>query len=152
MGPSLKDSNGPPLAFRFVSQSGRLVDKKTKRAVRSHAMREVRSRQKQKRQIKDNSLCRCSTSPPASPVLGTGGCRLDDMNPNLPLVISKRCSQCAGMKFLECPSSPEMEQLSPNITMFAVAQFDPFGSVTELPDSLTRNFSYELEAIKAHGE
>jgi hypothetical protein len=67
-------------------------------------------------------------------------------------VISKRCKQCSGLQFFEYPPSPEVDKLSPNTTALAVAQFDPFGSVIELPASLTVKFSRELEVIKSHSE
>jgi hypothetical protein len=154
MTPIFKDGmHDAPLSFRFVEQSGRLVDKETKRAVRSHAMREVRSRQKQKKQM-INSLCQCSTSTPAFPMpkRKTTSFKLDSVEYRLPLVISERCKQCSGLQFFECPHSPDVEQLAPNITTLAVAQFDPFGSVIELPTNLTVKFSRELEVIKSHSE
>jgi hypothetical protein len=44
-----------------------------------------------------------------------------------------------------------LQQQCPAIAAFAAAEFDPFGSMTELPQHLISNYSQEINAIKAHG-
>lgn len=138
-----------PLSFRFVSQSGRLVDAQTKRAVRSHAMREVRSRQKKKHQNTVNSLCQCSTPIPASPTVKSGWRIDENENTNLPLVVSKRCV-CGGMSFVEClpPEVVGMVVTGAGLAIFGVGT----GLELELPVRLVRRFGGEIEGIKAHGK
>jgi hypothetical protein len=155
MPPIIRDGkHDAPLSFRFVEQCGRLVDTQTKRAVRSHAMREVRNRQKQKKQMRVNSLCQCSTKTPISPMpkREKTSFKLDSTDFHLPLVISKRCKHCSGLQFFESPPSPDVERLSPKITTLAVAQLDPFGTTAQVPASLAVRFSSELEVITSHSE
>jgi hypothetical protein len=44
-----------------------------------------------------------------------------------------------------------VQQQYPAISTFAAADFDPFGSTTELSEQLTSKYSQEINAIKSHG-
>jgi hypothetical protein len=160
--------HGPPLAYRFIRQSGRKIDESTHRPIRSHAMKEVRNRQRQQKQLelvrsgqqsakeKDLSLCRClplaQLSAAASEQYSKG--RTLDTSSTTLASASERCYRCGGVQLLRLSPSQEMDVLqqpSSCIPTFAAADFDPFNSTTELPPSLTSKFSYEINAIKTHG-
>jgi hypothetical protein len=156
--------HGPPLAYRFVGQSGRKIDESTHSAIRSHAMKEFRNRQRQQKQLeilrsgqqsgkdKDLSLCRClplaQHSSDASEQyskrrrLGTSSTTLTSA--------CERCYYCGKLRSSLSQEMAVVQQPS-SVATFAAADFDPFNSITELPVSLTFKFSNEINAIKTHG-
>jgi hypothetical protein len=158
---------GPPLAYRFVGQSGRKIDESTQSAIRSHAMKEFRNRQRQQRQLetvrsghqsaegKDLSTCQCLPLAQLSSAAFeqySKRQRLDTSSTTLTSA-SERCHRCGRVQLLRLSPSQEMNllQQSSSIPTFAAADFDPFNSIAELPPSLTSKFSNEINALKTHG-
>jgi hypothetical protein len=161
--------DGPPLAYRFVGQSGRKVDESAHSAIRSHAMKEFRNRQRQQKQLEivrtgqesaeekeELGICRCL--PLAQLSSATSEEYLDSRRFDTSLTTltsaSERCYRCGRVQLLRLSPSQEMgvlQQLSSSIASFAAADFDPFNSIAELPPSLTSKFSNEINAIKTHG-
>ena len=154
-----------PLAYRFVRQSGRKVDKSSHSTIRSHAMKGFRKRQRQQKQLEtirsdqqsvDTSLCRCSPLAElslASPEQHPRSRRVD--TPSAPFTAAPElCSLCGRVQSLRISSSQQMndlQQLDSTIATFAAADFDPFNSITELPPFLTSKFSSEINIIKSYG-
>jgi hypothetical protein len=160
--------DGPPLAYRFVRQSSRKVDESSHSAIRSHAMKEFRKRQRQQKQLEivqsgqqsvvENgiSLCRCLTlaqlSPPSSEQHSKRRRLHTPPTPFSPT--PEPCCLCRRVQSLRMSSSQHMnalQQLSSPIATFSAADFDPFNSIIELPPSLTSKFSSEINVIKTHG-
>ena len=156
--------HGPPLAYRFVGQSGRKIDESTHSTIRSHAMKEFRNRQRQQKQLeilrsgqqfgKDKDLNLCQCLPPAqhssaASVQDSKRRRLDTSS-TTPTSASERCYYCGRLRSSLSQEMAAQQQPS-SIATFAAADFDPFNSITELPASLTSKFSNEINAIKTHG-
>ena len=153
--------HGPPLAYRFVGQSGRKIDESTHSAIRSHAMKEFRNRQRQQKQLesgqqfgkdKDLSLCRCPPPTQHSSAASeqySKRRRLDTSSTTLTSA-PERCYCCGRLRSSLSQEMAVLQQPS-SIATFAAADFDPFSSITELPASLTSKFSNEINAIKTHG-
>ena len=160
--------DGPPLSYRFVRQSGRKVDESSRSAIRSHAMKEFRKRQRQQKQLEtvqsgqklvvENgiSLCRCSTLAQLSSAPSEHYSTIRRLDtPTAPLTPAPEpCYLCSRVQSLRMSPSQQMnvlQQLSSPIASFAAADFDPFNSIAELPPSLTSKFSSEINIIKTHG-
>jgi hypothetical protein len=160
--------HGPPLAYRFVRQSGRKIDESAHSGIRSHAMKEFRNRQRQQKQLrsaqsdpqpvieKDPSLCQClphgqisSTSPEQSSGRQRVGLSLTSLRS-----ASSRCYHCGKVQSLGFSQPQEIDTLQQHsipTDTFAAADFDPFNSITDLPLPLASKFSNEINAIKYHG-
>jgi hypothetical protein len=163
-------SQGPPLSIRFVS--GRAKDGATQSVVRSHAMAAFRSRQRHRKQLETGrnprapnmnmasiinspvAFCRCRSL--NRPCIASSSQSLEREPPSNPLVDGRElCAQCGRPQLLRMSHSQQLavlQQQYPTITTFAAADFDPFGSMVELPQHLTSNYSEEMKAIKAHGQ
>ncbi|KIW18415.1 hypothetical protein PV08_02703 [Exophiala spinifera] len=169
--PKLEHANGTghgqPLVYRFVRQSGRKVDKSAHSAIRSHAMKGFRSTQRRQKQLdlvrrgrqpateENLSICRCSPPAQQSPAPQEYGSRRQrlDTSSISSTSASERCNRCGKAQSLKMSPSEEtndLQQSSYPVVTFAAADFDPFNSITELPQSLTSKFSSEINAIKIH--
>ena len=162
-----RTKQGRPLAYRFVGQSSRKVDQSSHSAIRSHAMKEFRNRQRQQKKQEilrtgqqsvmedDLSLCRClplAQLSLASSEQYSKSQRLDTSSP--PFTSAPECcDRCGGVRLLRSSPSQQVDVLQQHssLTTFATADFDPFDSITELPLSLTSKFTNEINAIKTHG-
>jgi hypothetical protein len=151
--------HGAPLNIRFVP--GRAKDGATQSVIRSHAMATFRSRQRRQKRLENK---RNQRTPTMDRVLMSNAmdlfCCCMSLSaqrnlPSNPLADGHvRCAQCGRNRLLIMSPSQQMvllQQQHPAITTFAAAEFDPFGSMTELPDHLTSNYSQEINAIKKHG-
>jgi hypothetical protein len=169
MDPQDKASQGPPLSIRFVP--GRAKDGATRSLVRSHAMTAFRSRQRRQKQLDNernqrapimnmasirnsaDQFCQCMSV--SMPSIATSSQSSERELPSNSLADGrKRCAQCGRVQLLRMSSSQRLgalQQQYPAIATFAAAEFDPFGSMTELPQHLTSNYSQEINAIKTHG-
>src|SRR6266699_1384261 len=145
--------HGPPLAYRFVGQSGRKIDESTHSAIRSHAMKEFRNRQRQQKQLeilrsgqqfgkdKDLDLCRCLPLAQHSSAASEQYSKRRRLGTSstTPTPASERCYCCGRLR---SPLSQEVAVLQqPSVATFAAAGLDPFNSITELPASLISKFS-----------
>jgi hypothetical protein len=159
MDPQDRGGQGAPLSIRFIP--GRAKDGVTKSVVRSHAMTVFRSRQRRQKQLENKRNQRVPTMDRA-PISSAMCLFCYSMSlsaqrdpPSNPLADGRiRCAQCGRNQPLIMSPSQQMEflqQQHPIITTFAAAEFDPFGSIAELPDHLTSNYSQEINAIKTHG-
>ena len=150
---------GAPLSIRFIP--GRAKDGATQSVIRSHAMTAFRSRQRRQKRLENKRNQRVPTMDRAlisnemdlfCHCMSLGAQRY---LPSNPLADSRvRCAQCGRNRLLIMSPSQQMvllQQQHPTITTFAAAEFDPFGSMTELPDHLTSNYSQEINAIKKYG-
>jgi hypothetical protein len=159
-----RDRQRPPMAYSFVAQSGRKVGQSTQGTIRSHAMREVRNRQRRERRERSvrrgspsagYKICRClmvvqSSSAEPGPSSENPG---SDKSTNYP-ASKQHCHRCGGRQLSTLPQPKQMDilqQFSPTVASFAAADFDPFNAVAELPESLTSRFPDEIRAVTAHG-
>jgi hypothetical protein len=150
---------GSPLSIRFIP--GRAKDGATQSMIRSHAMTAFRSRQRRQKRLENKRNQRVPTmeGPLISNALGLFCCCMSlgaqRSLPSNPLADGRvPCAQCGRNRLLIMSHSQQMvllQQQHPAVTTFAAAEFDPFGSMTELPDHLTSNYSQEINAIKKHG-
>lgn len=169
MKPQGQGIQGPPLSIRFVP--GQAKDGATQSVVRSHAMAAFRSRQRHQKRLETernqlasmidttmsrttaDRVCQCiSLSRPSIAMSSQISER--DLPSNLLPDGRERCTQCGRIQLLSMSSSQQLgvlQQQYPAIASFAAAEFDPFGSMTELPQHLTSHYSWEINAIKAHG-
>jgi hypothetical protein len=157
-----------PLAYHFVRQSGRKIDESARTGIRSHAMKEVRNRQRQQKQLgivqsghqsvieKVPSLCRClprgqiSSAPEEH---YSGGLRVDMSLTSLQRT-SVHCYHCGRVQLLGLSQPQEIDALQQHsipTDTFASADFDPFNSIIDLPLPLASKFSNEINAIKSYG-
>lgn len=154
-----QDLGGSPLSIRFIP--GRAKDGATQSVVRSHAMTAFRSRQRHQKQLgnKRNQRVRTMDKAPIGNAMDLF-CHCMSLSaqrnlPSNPLADGRvRCDQCGRNQLSIMSPSQQMVFLQRQhsaITTFAAAEFDPFGSMTELPDHLTSRFSREINAIKKHG-
>jgi hypothetical protein len=159
MDPQDQGSQSAPLSIRFIP--GRAKDGATQSVVRSHAMTAFRSRQRRQKQLENK---RNQRVPTMDKVLISNTmdlfCHCMSLSaqrnlPSNPLADGRvHCAQCGRNQLLITSPSQQMvflQQQHPTITTFAAAEFDPFGSMTELPDHLTSNYFQEINAIKKHG-
>ncbi|KIM92659.1 hypothetical protein OIDMADRAFT_36437 [Oidiodendron maius Zn] len=161
-----KTRHAQPLAYHFVGQVGSKIDESTRSGIRSHAMKEVRNKQRQQKQVetmqsgqqsvidKDFSLCQglpVAGLFSASSKQNLGGRRID-VSSALLTSISDHCYRCRAQLFELTPSQQRDDLLQPSSSMATVvaADFNPFNSMTGLPPSLTLKFSDEIDAIKSH--
>lgn len=160
--------DGPPPEYRFVRQFGRKVEKSSHTAIRSHAMKGFRKKQRQQKQLEivqsgqqsvvknDIRLCHCSpltqlSSASSEQYSQIGKC---DIPPTHFTPAPEPSHLCGKVKSLRISPSHRMnvpQQLSSSIATLAATDFDPFNSITELHPSLTSKFSNEINVIKAHG-
>jgi hypothetical protein len=160
--------DGPPPEYRFVRQFGRRVEKSSHTAIRSHAMKGFRKKQRQQKQLEimrsgqqsvvknDIRLCHCSpltqlSSASSEQYSQIGKC---DMPPTHFTPAPEPSHLCGKVKSLRISPSQRMnvpQQLSSSIATLGATDFDPFNSITELHPSLTSKFSNEINVIKAHG-
>jgi hypothetical protein len=154
-----QDQGGAPLSIRFIP--GRAKDGATQSVVRSHAMTAFRSRQRRQKQLgnKRNQRVPTMDKAPISNAMDLF-CHCMSLSaqrnlPSNPLADGHVCcDRCGGNRLLIMSPSQQivfLQQQHPSITTFAAAEFDPFGSMTELPDHLTSYYSQEINAIKKHG-
>jgi hypothetical protein len=159
MDPQGQRGRGAPLSIRFIP--GRAKDGATKSVVRSHAMSVFRSRQRRQKQLQNKWNQQVPTMDEAPISNATDlfcHCTSLSAQRNLPsnLLLDGRvrCAQCGHNQLLIMSPSQQMaflQQQHPAIATFAAAEFDPFGSMTELPNHLTSKYSQEINAIKTHG-
>jgi len=169
MDPQDKGSQGPPLSIRFVP--GRAKDGATQSLVRSHTMTAFRARQRRQKKLENEwnqkalimnmasirnnaeQFCQCLSVSMSS--VATSSQSSERELPWNPLAGGhERCAQCGLVQLLRMSPSQHLgvlQQQYPAIATFAAAEFDPFGSMTELPQHLTSNYSQEINAIKRHG-
>ncbi|CEJ91710.1 hypothetical protein VHEMI07403 [[Torrubiella] hemipterigena] len=118
-----------PLAFRFIEQSGYRVAGSSHGVIRSHAMREVRNRQKLLRHSNNQTKKKCDNT-----TKGSG--RLSPRNPSQGIP-SQICLEN------HIASVALLPQLS-------VVEIDNFVSITELLPRLFTKFPTEINIIKRH--
>lgn len=150
---------GARLSIRFIP--GRAKDGATQSLVRSHAMTAFRSKQRRQKRLENKrnqhvpTMDRALTNNAMDLFCHCMSLGAQQNLPSNPLTDScVRCAQCGRNRLLIMSPSQQMvllQQQHPAITSFAAAEFDPFGSMTELPDHLTSNYSQEINAIKKHG-
>lgn len=160
--------HAPPLAYHFVGQAGSKIDESTRSGIRSHAMKEVRNKQRQQKQVEivqrnqqsvtanDLSLCRCLPAAQFSSASSEQYLerQRDDTSLTRLTPLSSHCYHCNRAQLVGWPPSQWRDdglQLSSSMTNCAAVEFNPFNSITGLPQSLTSKFSDEINAIKSHG-
>jgi hypothetical protein len=160
MGPPSEGAQESTPAFQFVL--GRDKGGATKSTIRSHAMSVVRHRQRRQREAwrsqgrgsapsgMDGNQCGC-------PLL-SGSLSQDNRVGGPHNIISRihfgLCGVCGGANYAGAQSAPQSEGLegqSLAITKGLEATFDPFDSMTELPQYLASKYFQEINAIKSHG-
>jgi len=160
--------DGPPPEYSFVRQFGRKVEKSSHTAIRSHAMKGFRKKQRQQKQLEivrsgqqyvvDNDISLCHCLPPTQLSSASSEqysqIRKCDIPPTHFTPAPEPSHLCGKVKSLRIFPSQRVnvpQQLSSPIATLAAIDFDPFNSITELHPSLTSKFSNEINIIKAHG-
>ena len=160
--------HAPPLAYHFVGQAGSKIDESTRSGIRSHAMKEVRNKQRQQKQVgivksgeqfvteNELNLYRCF---PVAQVLSASSkqClkrrRIDTSS--TPLVLASdhcyhyRRAQLFGLS--QSRQRDDVQQPSSSMATFAAVDLNPFNSIIDLPSSPNSKLSDEIKAIKQHG-
>lgn len=155
--------HAPPLAYHFVEQAGFKIDESTRSGIRSHAMKEVRNRQRQQKQVetvhsgqqsfteKGISLCRCLAVAQFSSVSSRQNLETRRVDTS-PRSTADHCCNREQLFALSLSQHRDgLQQLSSSMATFATADFNPFHSIPDLPVSLTLKFSNEINVIKSHG-
>jgi hypothetical protein len=152
-----------PLAIQFVP--GRVTDGATKSVIRSHAMAAFRSKQRHQKQLEAeqhyrptilnqvDNFCRCIIQMQPLPC-PPEPFRTRDLSSNPLENRWARCVQCGHVQIFgrDLPQQLAiLQQMSPTIPAFPAIDFDPFGTMSELPRNLTDKYSREINAIKKHG-
>lgn len=152
-----EDRHGPPVAFRFIGQSGRKVDASSHVAIRSHAMTEFRNRQRQQRQqlqsAPGNKPCQCRhIAGYSSKATGTNSEKqLCDASPQLPC---RPCNSCGNIQSPAQSSSrlATSRQTTPPAVVLSGAGLFDFSSIGELLPAIPSKFIDEINTIKTHGQ
>jgi hypothetical protein len=151
MAPLSEEAQESPPTFQFVS--GRDKGGATKSTIRSHAMSVVRHRQRRQREAGSSQGHR---SAPNSMGGNPCGCTPSSEKSRDPynVAISNHlnlCGKCGGAGVQSAQQSEGIEGQNLAITKGPTAAFDPFDSMTELPQYLASKYQQEIDTIKSHG-
>jgi hypothetical protein len=158
-----KNMQLPPTLFTFVRDGG----KGSQRTIRSHAMADVRRKQREHRKslLEERreqdvftprlSFCTCIFRVPDPPTLTTQLSSSEDVRKQLHADSYKLCPICYKIQFLERSRNGQLavsRRLFPDLVPFLEAELDPFLSQPGLPFQLRPEDNRELNEVKAHCE
>lgn len=147
--------HGPPVAFRFIGQSGRKVDESSHAAIRSHAMTEFRNRQRQQRQQLQSAsakkLDHCQCRPIAAS--SSKATKKNSEKQSSDALTQSSCRRCGKIQS-RTKASPKLvasRQAAPPAVVLSGAGLFDFSSISELIPCIPSKFIDEINAIKTHG-